>query len=110
MHLLDSPAPEEGSASPCCACTACCAAAAAAADYFHDAYNKRPENGGQRVVTVLMYLATPEEGVRGLLLDDCMPDRLPVALVTLMAGLQRCAALSRICQVLWQLQHQAVCA
>ncbi|KAF6262892.1 hypothetical protein COO60DRAFT_1493280 [Scenedesmus sp. NREL 46B-D3] len=31
-------------------------------DYFHDAYNKRPENGGQRVVTVLMYLATPEEG------------------------------------------------
>lgn len=31
-------------------------------DYFHDDYNKRPENGGQRVVTVLMYLATPEEG------------------------------------------------
>lgn len=25
-------------------------------------YNARPENGGQRVATVLMYLATPEEG------------------------------------------------
>lgn len=25
-------------------------------DYFHDAVNARPENGGQRVITVLMYL------------------------------------------------------
>lgn len=25
-------------------------------DYFHDQLNTRPENGGQRVVTVLMYL------------------------------------------------------
>ena len=25
-------------------------------DYFHDAYNARPENGGQRIATVLMYL------------------------------------------------------
>jgi prolyl 4-hydroxylase len=31
-------------------------------DYFHDSYNSRPENGGQRVVTVLMYLSSPEEG------------------------------------------------
>ncbi|KAL4452128.1 hypothetical protein ABPG75_007790 [Micractinium tetrahymenae] len=31
-------------------------------DYFHDKYNARPENGGQRVATVLMYLSTPEEG------------------------------------------------
>lgn len=31
-------------------------------DYFHDAFNKRKESGGQRVATVLMYLATPEEG------------------------------------------------
>ncbi|PSC71217.1 putative prolyl 4-hydroxylase 6 isoform B [Micractinium conductrix] len=31
-------------------------------DYFHDKYNARQENGGQRVATVLMYLATPEEG------------------------------------------------
>jgi prolyl 4-hydroxylase len=31
-------------------------------DYFHDAYNQRPENGGQRVLTVLMYLTTPDEG------------------------------------------------
>lgn len=25
-------------------------------DYFHDTVNARPENGGQRVATVLMYL------------------------------------------------------
>jgi prolyl 4-hydroxylase len=25
-------------------------------DYFHDDYNQRPEIGGQRVLTVLMYL------------------------------------------------------
>eukprot|EP00879_Flechtneria_rotunda_P002604 GHRR01002805.1.p1 GENE.GHRR01002805.1~~GHRR01002805.1.p1 ORF type:complete len:312 (+),score=60.59 GHRR01002805.1:150-1085(+) len=31
-------------------------------DYFHDVFNKDPARGGQRVVTVLMYLATPEEG------------------------------------------------
>lgn len=31
-------------------------------DYFHDSYNKRPESGGQRLVTMLMYLATVEEG------------------------------------------------
>jgi prolyl 4-hydroxylase len=31
-------------------------------DYFHDSYNSRPDNGGQRVATVLIYLATPEEG------------------------------------------------
>lgn len=31
-------------------------------DYFHDTYNSRPDNGGQRVATVLIYLATPEEG------------------------------------------------
>ncbi|KAG2497974.1 hypothetical protein HYH03_004235 [Edaphochlamys debaryana] len=31
-------------------------------DYFHDPVNARPENGGQRVVTVLMYLTTVEEG------------------------------------------------
>mmetsp|Transcript_4979 Transcript_4979/g.8673 ORF Transcript_4979/g.8673 Transcript_4979/m.8673 type:complete len:264 (-) Transcript_4979:519-1310(-) len=31
-------------------------------DFFHDALNARPENGGQRVATVLMYLTTPEEG------------------------------------------------
>eukprot|EP00879_Flechtneria_rotunda_P011819 GHRR01012346.1.p1 GENE.GHRR01012346.1~~GHRR01012346.1.p1 ORF type:complete len:308 (+),score=60.64 GHRR01012346.1:171-1094(+) len=31
-------------------------------DYFSDAVNARPQRGGQRVVTVLMYLSTPEEG------------------------------------------------
>ena len=31
-------------------------------DYFHDALNQRPEMGGQRVMTVLMYLSTPVEG------------------------------------------------
>ncbi|KAI8465545.1 MAG: hypothetical protein J3K34DRAFT_379780 [Monoraphidium minutum] len=31
-------------------------------DYFHDALNAAPEVGGQRLVTVLMYLSTPEEG------------------------------------------------
>lgn len=31
-------------------------------DYFHDQLNQSPEHGGQRVVTVLMYLSTPEEG------------------------------------------------
>jgi prolyl 4-hydroxylase len=25
-------------------------------DFFHDKYNARPENGGQRIATVLMYL------------------------------------------------------
>jgi prolyl 4-hydroxylase len=25
-------------------------------DYFHDDYNQRVQNGGQRVVTILMYL------------------------------------------------------
>jgi hypothetical protein len=28
-------------------------------DYFHDTVNARPENGGQRVATVLMYLCAP---------------------------------------------------
>jgi hypothetical protein len=31
-------------------------------DYFHDTINTRIENGGQRVVTMLMYLSTPGEG------------------------------------------------
>lgn len=31
-------------------------------DYFHDAYNARPANGGQRIMTMLMYLTTVEEG------------------------------------------------
>lgn len=31
-------------------------------DYFHDPVNSRVDNGGQRVVTVLMYLSTPDEG------------------------------------------------
>ncbi|KAL6758130.1 hypothetical protein V8C86DRAFT_2604305 [Haematococcus lacustris] len=31
-------------------------------DFFHDQLNTRPENGGQRVATVLMYLTTAEEG------------------------------------------------
>ncbi|EFJ44873.1 hypothetical protein VOLCADRAFT_82641 [Volvox carteri f. nagariensis] len=31
-------------------------------DYFHDPVNASPEHGGQRVVTVLMYLTTVEEG------------------------------------------------
>ncbi len=25
-------------------------------DFFHDKFNSRPENGGQRIATVLMYL------------------------------------------------------
>lgn len=28
-------------------------------DYFHDTVNARPENGGQRIATVLMYLCAP---------------------------------------------------
>jgi len=31
-------------------------------DYFHDKVNARPETGGQRVATILMYLTTVEEG------------------------------------------------
>lgn len=31
-------------------------------DYFHDTVNADAAHGGQRVVTVLMYLSTPEEG------------------------------------------------
>mmetsp|Transcript_40660 Transcript_40660/g.90414 ORF Transcript_40660/g.90414 Transcript_40660/m.90414 type:complete len:260 (-) Transcript_40660:572-1351(-) len=31
-------------------------------DYFHDPVNARPENGGQRVATILMYLTTVDEG------------------------------------------------
>lgn len=31
-------------------------------DYFHDPENSKPEKGGQRVVTILMYLTTVEEG------------------------------------------------
>jgi len=31
-------------------------------DYFFDALNKAPEVGGQRVITALMYLSTPEQG------------------------------------------------
>lgn len=31
-------------------------------DYFQNAVNTRIENGGQRVVTLLMYLSTPKEG------------------------------------------------
>lgn len=31
-------------------------------DFFHDKVNALPENGGQRVATVLMYLTTVEEG------------------------------------------------
>jgi hypothetical protein len=31
-------------------------------DYFHDTVNTRIENGGQRIVTMLMYLSTPDEG------------------------------------------------
>jgi prolyl 4-hydroxylase len=31
-------------------------------DYFHDAVNSDSSHGGQRMMTVLMYLATPEEG------------------------------------------------
>eukprot|EP00192_Tetraselmis_astigmatica_P025505 CAMPEP_0117690114 /NCGR_PEP_ID=MMETSP0804-20121206/24931_1 /TAXON_ID=1074897 /ORGANISM="Tetraselmis astigmatica, Strain CCMP880" /LENGTH=348 /DNA_ID=CAMNT_0005503093 /DNA_START=330 /DNA_END=1373 /DNA_ORIENTATION=- len=34
-------------------------------DYFHDEYNQREEMGGQRVATVLMYLATVEDGAGG---------------------------------------------
>mmetsp|Transcript_29678 Transcript_29678/g.76194 ORF Transcript_29678/g.76194 Transcript_29678/m.76194 type:complete len:377 (+) Transcript_29678:154-1284(+) len=34
-------------------------------DYFHDDYNQRPEIGGQRVLTVLMYLATVADGAGG---------------------------------------------
>ena len=28
-------------------------------DFFHDKFNSRPENGGQRIATVLMYLCAP---------------------------------------------------
>ena len=28
-------------------------------DFFHDQVNARPENGGQRIATVLMYLCAP---------------------------------------------------
>lgn len=31
-------------------------------DYFIDNVNGRPENGGQRILTVLMYLSDVEEG------------------------------------------------
>lgn len=31
-------------------------------DTFHDEVNQRKEVGGQRTVTMLMYLSTPEEG------------------------------------------------
>ena len=31
-------------------------------DYFHDAVNAAPDKGGQRVLTMLMYLTTAEEG------------------------------------------------
>lgn len=31
-------------------------------DFFHDGVNAAPEAGGQRLVTALMYLSTPEEG------------------------------------------------
>lgn len=31
-------------------------------DYFNDPVNARPETGGQRIATVLMYLTTVEEG------------------------------------------------
>lgn len=31
-------------------------------DYFNDPINSRPETGGQRIATVLMYLTTVEEG------------------------------------------------
>lgn len=31
-------------------------------DYFHDSVNSRPEHGGNRVATVLMYLSDVEEG------------------------------------------------
>lgn len=31
-------------------------------DYFHDDKNARPENGGQRIATMLMYIDVPEEG------------------------------------------------
>lgn len=31
-------------------------------DYFHDRSNKDNSHGGQRIATMLMYLATPEDG------------------------------------------------
>lgn len=31
-------------------------------DYFHDTLNSQVERGGQRVLTMLMYLSTPDEG------------------------------------------------
>lgn len=31
-------------------------------DYFHDTVNTQIDHGGQRVVTMLMYLSTPDEG------------------------------------------------
>jgi prolyl 4-hydroxylase len=33
-------------------------------DYFHDPVNSRMDAGGQRVLTVLMYLSTPVRGYR----------------------------------------------
>lgn len=38
-------------------------------DYFHDNKNARPENGGQRIATVLMYIEAPEEGGETLFPD-----------------------------------------
>ena len=32
-------------------------------DFFHDQVNARPENGGQRIATVLMYLCAPSFAV-----------------------------------------------
>ncbi|KAF8057290.1 Abcc2 [Scenedesmus sp. PABB004] len=43
-------------------------------DYFHDDVNQRLEAGGQRVLTVLMYLSTPEEGGETVFPDS--PDKV----------------------------------